>query len=90
MIDESLFTCFTSAETREFKIDPDSQITAEESTIVESKTLNAREVLRRLVIEPIAIYSDFLLYTQLHVRLKLFQDVQDRVLSLHAIFERAH
>ena len=89
LIDESRFTCFTSAATREFKIDPESQITADERRIVESKTLNAKEVLRRLVIEPIATYFDFLLCTQRHERLKLFQDVQDHVQFWRAVFVRA-
>ena len=89
MIAESKFTCYTPAETRELRMEPDNQITAEERTMVESKTRRAREVLNRLVNVFIANYFDVLLYIQLHELLEQFQEPQDRVQSLRAIFVRA-
>ena len=61
----SKLTCLTPADTRDSKMEPDNQITPDERTIVESKTLSAKEFLRRSLIVPIVNYFDFLLYTQL-------------------------
>ena len=47
MIAESKFTCLTPAATRELRIEPDNQITADERMMVESKTRRAREVLAK-------------------------------------------
>jgi hypothetical protein len=89
LIAESKFTCLTPAATRELRIEPDNQITADERMMVESKTRRAREVLNRLVNVFIVNYFDVLLYTQLHELLEQFQGVQDRVQFLSAIFEHA-
>jgi hypothetical protein len=62
-----MLTCFTPADTRESKTDPDAQITAVESKIVERTTRIAKEVLSRLVIAPISIYFGFPLYIRRRV-----------------------
>ena len=63
---ESKLTCLTPAATREFKIEPESQITEEDKMMVESKTRRAKEVLKILGVLLIITYLGFPLYIQLH------------------------
>jgi hypothetical protein len=66
LIAESKFTCLTPADTRESRIEPESQITPDDRTIVEISTRSASEVLSRFESVPIVNGFDFLLYIQLH------------------------